>query len=299
MTTGYNAANLEFRRLSLLTMLFIEPSEEEIASVCKLKESLLLETTSPHARDVSDVKVLRFLRGRNHIHDKTLHGLVKHCEWREQYKVDEILHSTDSFLTELNTRKIANVGLDLKSRPIICLFARRHNKDMRDINEIQSCIIHCLETAMTRVNAKDEKILIVFDLSQFALSCMDYEVVKMLVNILQFNYPEILSAALIVNSPLIFSACWQIIRLMLDPVTAAKCVFIKPSQLCEYIHPDDIPEDIQGVIRTEGNRPENESKIEIDPEIVSERLATHEEKEEKGADLDCNGESSASNIKTA
>ena len=78
---------------------------------------------------------------------------------------------------------------------------------------------------------------------------MDYEALKMLVDILQYNYPEILSCALIMNSPIIFTACWQIIKLWIDPVTAAKCIFLKPSQLHEYIDIVEISVDIAGVIR--------------------------------------------------
>jgi hypothetical protein len=70
---------------------------------------------------------------------------------------------------------------------------------------------------------------------------MDYEVVKMLINILQFNYPDILHHALVVNSPFLFSACWAIIRRWLDPVTAAKVLFVSNDQLPEHIPAEHIP----------------------------------------------------------
>ena len=56
---------------------------------------------------------------------------------------------------------------------------------------------------------------------------MDYDAVKLIVNILQYNYPETLSVGLILNAPMLFSACWAVIKPWLDPVTAAKCVFVK------------------------------------------------------------------------
>lgn len=258
--------NLEFRRLSLLTMLFIEPSPEELTTVSELKEALSLGPAKSQTYSFTDVKILRFLRGRNHLFEKTLHGLIKHVEWREENKVDGILQNATSFNVELEQRKIFNAGFDLKCRPIICLIVRRHNKDNRNIEEVESSIIYSLELAMKRVKEVDEKILIVFDLAQFSLTCMDYEVVQILVKILQYNYPEILSAALIVNSPIIFSACWQIIRHMIDPVTAAKCLFIKTSQLSDYILPSDIPEDIFGFVRqpTENSPSVGETEGEID-----------------------------------
>ena len=44
------------------------------------------------------------------------------------------------------------------------------------------------------------------------MNVLDYEVLKLLINILQYNYPETLESALVVDSPFIFSACWAIIR---------------------------------------------------------------------------------------
>lgn len=228
------------------TMNFVEPTAEEAAAVKELK-ALLAEQAISYP--FTDVSVLRFLRGRNNVKEKALNGLVKHVEWREKYNVDKILTETESFKSETEQKKVFGGGFDLKKRPIVNLIARRHNKDKRNIDILQSYIIFTLESAMKRVLAGDEKIVILFDLSQFSLTCMDYEALKMLVNIIQFNYPEILSCALIVNSPLIFSACWQIIKLWIDPITAAKCLFLKPSQLHEYIDVAEISFDIAGVIR--------------------------------------------------
>ena len=107
-------------------------------------------------------------------------------------------------------------------------------------------------------------LVILFDLAGFTMSCMDYEVVKMLVNTLQYNYPEtlkvalllllqlllilllilLLQVALIVNAPMLFSACWMIIKGWLDPVTAAKVKFVNLQQLEQYIDKDSIPIDL-------------------------------------------------------
>jgi hypothetical protein len=81
----------------------------------------------------------------------------------------------------------------------------------------------------------------VADLSRFTMRCIDYEVIKMGINILQGNYPDTLGKLLIVDSPMIFSACWAIIRPWLDPVTASKVQFIRRSQLEDFIDPSQIP----------------------------------------------------------
>jgi hypothetical protein len=108
----------------------------------------------------------------------------------------------------------------------------------------------------------EEKVLLVFDLNQFSLSCMDYEVLQMFFNILQYNYPEILSGVLVVNSPMIFIACWQIIKLWIDPTIAAKCVFLQTNQLHTYIDLSEISPDVSGIVREKGS---TEALVEGDP----------------------------------
>jgi len=64
---------------------------------------------------------------------------------------------------------------------------------------------------------------------------MDYEIVKLLIDILQYNYPETMNNALIISSPFLFHACWAVIRPWLDPVTASKVVFINQKQLADHV----------------------------------------------------------------
>lgn len=181
--------------------MFVEASAEELELVDEIKLEL---NNSKNPHHFTDTSILRFLRGRQQDKEKALNGLTRHVEWRIKNKIDNIMINTESFQSELDQRKVFNEGYDLHKRPLVILIARRHHKDKRNIDEIKSYIIYTLEMAMNKAKKEEEQILILFDLSQFSLSCMDYEVVKMLVNILQFNYPDVLSKAIIVNSPLIF-----------------------------------------------------------------------------------------------
>jgi hypothetical protein len=73
-------------------------------------------------------------------------------------------------------------------------------------------MIYTIEESLKLSIPTEEKITVLFDLSEFGFYCMDYDAVKMFINILQFNYPEILGLAFIINSPFIFSACWMVCR---------------------------------------------------------------------------------------
>lgn len=180
--------------------------------------------------------------------EKALRGLQKHVEWRAEYHVDEI--TAESIQSEMDTGRMIVNGFDKNGRPIINIIARRHHKDRRDLNLLGSQIIYTLETVLKNARPDDERMCIVFDLSGFGMYCMDYEAVKLLISILQFNYPETLSVAYIVNSPMLFTACWAVIKPWLDPVTAAKCRFAKVAQLEEFITIENIlPEILDSRLR--------------------------------------------------
>ena len=57
-----------------------------------------------------------------------------------------------------------------------------------------------------------DNLCIVFDLKEFGLSCMDYQMIKNLIWLLSRHYPERLGVCLILNSPGLFSGCWGVIK---------------------------------------------------------------------------------------
>ncbi len=102
--------------------------------------------------------------------------------------------------------------------------------------------MYALELALKRSVPTKQRVIVIFDLSGFSLQCMDYEAVKLLVDIFQTHYPDILGVAYIVNAPWIFNACWAVIRLWLDPVTQAKINFVKAEYIYEVLDAGDVPE---------------------------------------------------------
>jgi CRAL/TRIO domain len=68
---------------------------------------------------------------------------------------------------------------------------------------------------------------IIFDMSSFTISNMDYAPVKFMIKIFEANYPESLGAVLVHKSPWVFQSIWSIIKGWLDPVVASKVHFTK------------------------------------------------------------------------
>lgn len=224
-------------------MSFTQPTDEELSSVARLKEQFTAEHLE--GNKLTDTAYLRFLRGRKHDEEKALRALARYIEWRKEFDVDNIGDKTEEFQTEVEAKKVETGFYDRDGRPAVHIYARKHNKYSRDIEQVRKMIIYSLEDVLKRTNPAEERIVICFDLKGFSLNCMDYEVVKMIVDILGFNYPETLHTAFIVNAPFLFSACWAVIRPWLDPVTASKVSFIKMEQLKTYFSEENIPSDFQ------------------------------------------------------
>lgn len=214
------------------------PSDEEKEVVGWLKQGVeeARDTLPKELRDFqfTDTTVLRFYRGRKWDRQKALHGLIKHVEWRHENRVADI--SEKDVMVEVQKRKIFVEGKDKNGRPLVWVIASRHDSSDRDLDTMRMFIIWTIERAIAANNIdRDERMVLVFDLSYFGLACMDYEVVKLLVDILQINFPDVLEVAYIVNGPFIFNACWAIIKPWLDPVTVDKVNFCATDHLHESL----------------------------------------------------------------
>jgi hypothetical protein len=224
-------------------MSYYPPTEEELAAIHRLREQLLASEYAETAAKFTDTTILRFYRGRKLDEEKAFRALVRFIQWRADNEVDTIEQRTSQFEKELNSGKIIPFGQDKLGHPTVFINARKHNKNARDLDEIRQLIIYSLENVLKRTNPENERIVIVFDLKGFTLNCMDYDAVKVLVNILSFNYPETLEVAFIINAPFLFSACWGMIRPWLDPVTTSKVMFTKPDALKQYFTEENLLQD--------------------------------------------------------
>ena len=223
-------------------MSFVEPSESELACVESLKSKLFDEFPELAAsQNFNPTTILRFYRGFKGKVDNAYNGLKKYIDWRVEKDVDNIDKRTSQFQRELDSGK-AVVGMsDLNGRPAAFVYAHKHNKYDREVDEVLMLTIWVLEHLRKSAKPEEERFVAVVDLGSFTMKCMDYEVVKHQIAILQTHYPDTVESIYITDAPMIFSACWLIIKPWLDPVTANKVQFIKSSKLSEYFDSDVIP----------------------------------------------------------
>lgn len=180
----------------------------------------------------------RYLAGHKGDADTALAGLIKYAHWRIENGADTI---TAEDCGEYITKRVTySHGFEKQGRPTIYTIIGKHDAYDREPKEVFKFIIYILDLMLKRAKPEDEQIVSVFDMTAFSMRNMDYECLKVFIDILQGFYPEILGQLYVCNAPFIFYACWAIIRLWLDPVTASKVRFINLDQLGEFIDDDQM-----------------------------------------------------------
>jgi hypothetical protein len=215
-------------------MPFDPPTAEEIEQVQSIKTRLTSAEVDLSPK-ITEVTVLRFLRGLKHNTDEAYNRVVNYNTWRKEHSVDNIFE-VEPRLQKYFVSGLCGVdGKDYNGRPLGYGAARMHDKYNRDVEDMRLLIILVLEKLLKNAIPEEERFTIVFDLSGFSLRSMDYEMVKILVHILQTHYPDTLEKVYVVDAPFLFWACWAIIKPWLDPVTAEKVTFVKRAELKEHL----------------------------------------------------------------
>lgn len=226
-------------------MSFTPPSDMELAAVDALKSQILTDSPDLSMKEFfTNTSILRFFRGHKAKSAAAYEGLKKYFQWRVEEDVDNIDNRKAEFQPEIDKKKAVVGFRDLHGRPAAYVYAHNHNAHDRNIDEVHKLTIWVLESLRKAANPVEERFVIGVDLSKFTLRCMDYEAVKLQIGILQSHYPDTLESCYVVDSPLIFSACWRIIRPWLDPVTANKVHFIRKNELPKFFDVSTIPSDV-------------------------------------------------------
>ncbi|KZZ97045.1 Cellular retinaldehyde-binding/triple function [Ascosphaera apis ARSEF 7405] len=215
-----------------------------------------------------DVTALRFLRARKWDVNKAFVMLVSTLQFRlGMYKIDsdilrrgeggyledskssdpQIKKTGTDFINLLSLGHSFIHGTDKKNRPVCYIRVKLHKIGAYAQSSVEKYVIWMIETARLMMGPNIETAAIVFDLTGFGLSNMDYTAVKFIIQCFEANYPESLGVVLVHKAPWIFSSAWALIKGWLDPVVASKIHFTKTDQdLLEYISQDKLLKDLGG-----------------------------------------------------
>ncbi|KAI5288433.1 hypothetical protein KEM52_001161 [Ascosphaera acerosa] len=217
-----------------------------------------------------DAFLLRYLRARKWDVNKAFVMLVSTLQFRlGMYRVDsEImargeagsLADSKSAAADAKTKKggtdfinLLNLGhsfvhrTDLQGRPVCYIRVRMHKIGAYAQSSVERYTIWMIETARLLMARHVETAAIVFDMTGFGLSNMDYTAVKFIIQCFEANYPESLGVVLVHKAPWIFSSAWALIKGWLDPVVAAKVHFTKTDEeLLQFIPKENLLKELGG-----------------------------------------------------
>ncbi|KAE8377050.1 CRAL-TRIO domain-containing protein [Aspergillus bertholletiae] len=154
---------------------------------------------------------------------------------------------SEGFIAQLRMGKGFFHGCDKSGRPIYVVRARTHQPGAQSEKALNSYIVYTIELMRLLLIPPVETMTLVFDLTNFSLSNMEYPPVKFIIQCFQENYPESLGYMLIYNAPWFFPGIWKIVRGWLDPVVAAKVRFVNSAtELGEFIDRSQIVKELGG-----------------------------------------------------
>lgn len=220
----------------------LKPVNEE--DLRQLKERMNLIVSADPAQYHNEFSLRRYLRAFKTV-DNAFQAVIKTNKWRVEYGVTGIGEDKD-LIEKYSSKARVLRHRDMIGRPIVYIPAKNHSSSDRNIDELTKFIVFCLEDASKKCFEEVvDNLCIVFDLNNFTLSCMDYQVLKNLIWLLSRHYPERLGVCLIINAPAFFSGCWTVIKGWLDENTSRKVTFVSSEMdLCQYLIPDILPTDM-------------------------------------------------------
>ncbi|QLQ80801.1 hypothetical protein HG537_0E01560 [Torulaspora globosa] len=204
-----------------------------------------------------DAVLLKFIRARKWKIDRAISMIAHSMHWRvDEIQVDDILNGGEAaifrnneqgVIKNLQLQKAFISGRDKQGRPIILARPKLHHSHDQSETEMEKYCILVIEQARLFFKNPVETATILFDLSGFSMSNMDYGPVKFLINCFEAHYPESLGHMFIHKAPWIFHPIWNIVKNWMDPIVVSKIKFTKNlTDLNEHIDLDQLPRYLGG-----------------------------------------------------
>ena len=217
--------------------------------------------------------------------------MFKAFKWRLDEDIPAVKYSTDEelnalypkFYEQLESGKFFIHGTDNEGRIVAYLNVRLHYPNEQPAKTLEKLTIYVMEAGRVLVKHPVETVCLVFDLTGFSLSNMDFAMVKYLVTVFEAYYPESLGRIVIHGAPFVFWGVWKVIQPWLDPVVAAKVVFTrKDEDLIQYIPATHLPNHYKGgqdkfkykYIRSKSDENKCMDDVETKDRLVAEWKAT-------------------------
>ncbi|KAJ3048770.1 cytosolic factor, phosphatidylinositol/phosphatidylcholine transfer protein [Rhizophlyctis rosea] len=240
----------------------LTPDEEKV--LAQFKEELAAEGYyDPTKHD--DHTLLRFLRARKFQLPAAKKMWTDFINWRKEFGTDTILHDFDFPEYPVVQKYYPRFyhKTDKLGRPIY--IEQLGNVDPKQLFQVTTAdrmlknhvygyekLVHYrLPACSKKFNTHIEQSCTILDLKGVYLSSFNsvYGMVKQVSSIAQNYYPEMLGKMYIINAPMLFTATWSMVKMLLDEVTVSKINILGGSyknKLLETIDEKDLPKFLGG-----------------------------------------------------
>jgi len=189
-----------------------------------------------------DHDTLRCLQARAYDYEKTLENLLPHLDFRKIYIPTQL---SDKTVEVLNTGFLYSHGRDNRFRPIIVIRAAIFKKNLSKYSyeDWERAIVYFMEYNIKNllIPGQIENWNTICDLDDCSVMTLPSEFTRIL-NMITANYRCRLFVMYILNLSIFLRAIWQVVKLMLDPVTQKKIQIVQPgaAEMFTFIHPSQI-----------------------------------------------------------
>lgn len=242
--------------------------------------------------DFPDSLIMRFTRARKWNLNNSIEMIAKTIEWRTKgLRADDIICGGEraafdlnekGFMNNIESQKAVISGFDKEGRPIVYVRAKLHRANSQNAEEMKKYCLLIIEEARLFLKEPIETATVIFDLTGFAISNMDYAPIKFLISCFEAHYPECLGHLFIHNAPWLFPSIWNIIKKWLDPQVASKITFTKSyTDLNQYISDENIPESLGGkshCIRTSFKVPDSRYDTKMKDTVTKKKILNNRKK---------------------
>jgi len=221
----------------------LSPVQEKCLHDLQERINNLADTNlNQYAKSFVDERIyLRFLRARKWDVDAAYAMLVETLRFRTTFQgagVDAI--TLRSVINEVREGKSFFHNLDKERRPICYIQVRHHDPARTDPPEGQRFSLFMMEYGRTLLHPPVETVTMIFDMTDTGRKNMDLKTLQFTIQSLQNHYPESLGKVLVYNSSWLVYGIWKVVRPWLDPITAAKVVFVDKQTITDYISPENL-----------------------------------------------------------
>ncbi|XP_061339815.1 phosphatidylinositol/phosphatidylcholine transfer protein SFH2-like [Gastrolobium bilobum] len=203
------------------------------AFIDQVEEPLKTTFQNVHQGHVTET-LMRFLKAREWDPSKAHKMLVDCLNWRVQNEIDNILSkpiSPDLYRAVRDSQLIGLSGYSREGLPVFAIGV--------GLSTFDKASVHCYVQSHIQINEYRDRVILpsasrkhgrpittcikVLDMTGLKLSALNQiKLLTIISSIDDLNYPEKTNTYYIVNAPYIFSACWKVVKPLLQERTRRK-----------------------------------------------------------------------------